>query len=748
MTTTIAIGSSGAGGQLWAPAVGRTFQAFLRNVAPHNAALAVERSCIQILGKGQPPGVPGHRTGLVLGRVQSGKTMSFTGVTALAHDNEFPLVIILAGTKNNLVGQTSSRLSRDLQLGTAHPLRPEWKALWFKATTQNSEVAELLRPALATGTSVGHPTALITLLKRGGANQVIDRLAQTLETMDVSLRRELSRRPVLIIDDEADEASLDASRIGQPPTSTYVAIGRLRTALPSSTYLQYTATPQAVLLLGLGDSLSPDFLHLMEPGTDYCGSKEFFTPPGTARIVREIRQPEADDIRNNILGPDVPASLRVAFLTFICGVACELIATPQDDWPDNRSMLVHPDVRMTLHRRFEDWLRALRDSVSSVLQLPDNDSDLLDLQADLRPILDDIAATTGRPVPDFGLLRDELQSVLTHLAVMRMNADSIEEPVWTQQFALVAVGGNKLQRGYTLNGLTVTWMPRSPGLSQVDTILQRGRFFGYRSDYLDYCRVFLPPDLRRDFEQLVPHEEKLWDALRDHQHEASSLSDWRRLMLLEPRLRPCRSAVVRLPTMRVRFGESPVWFEQGYETESSVTAANRGATREIATFADDFREWPGSATWSDPQRARYRVCSVADLLRWLQATWRVSEDDAVKYGALLFQLGAGLDEHPDELAVIVDMNYRASPRPRRSLGSNRRVVQLRQGRQPRQQYPGDRGLVLPDGDPRFSDAESATVVQLYRLDLGDSSTNVSSSDVPFIAIRPGRELRPGVLVGD
>jgi len=331
---------------------------------------------------------------------------------------------------------------------------------------------------------------------------------------------------------------------------------------------------------------------------------------------------------------------------------------------------------------------------------------------------------------------------------MRMNANAIEEPSWGQQFALVAVGGNKLQRGYTLNGLSVTWMPRGPGLSQVDTILQRGRFFGYRSDYIKYCRVFLPPDLRSDFEQLVPHEEQLWEALRNHQSDATSLADWRRLMLLEPRLRPCRAAVVRLPTMRVRFGDSPTWFEQGHPTERTVSASNRNALTQTASFLSDFQEWPAASGWSDPQRARYAVGRVSDLLRWLQESWRVAEEDAARFAALLFQLGAALDDHPTEQALFVEMNYRASPRPRRSLGTNGKVAQLRQGRQPRQHYPGDRGLVRPDGDGRFPDDETATVLQVYRLNLGDSDAAIDDSDVPFIAVRPGTNLRAGVLAGD
>lgn len=748
MTNTISFESDDV--QQWVPAPGPTFEQFIEHsVFPVEARDDLRFNCLRILGKGQPPDQRGQRTGLVLGRVQSGKTMSFTGVTALAHDNGFPLVIILAGTKNNLVGQTTSRLSRDLELGQSHPLHPTWKGLWVRTATPPDQVSDVLRHALSTRTSIAPPTALITLLKQGGQRRAIDHLAELLENLDLGLRRELEDRPVLIIDDEADEASLDASRQGNPPTSTYNAIARLRAAVPRNTYLQYTATPQAVLLLGLGDSLSPDFLHMLEPGIGYCGTLDFFGAATRSRVVRPIPQREADQIRNGLFGTEPPTSLRTAFLTFVAGAAFELATTAEQDWPKNRSMLVHPEVSRFSHQRLEDWVRAIFDSVHDILGLDDNDLSIRDLQQELAPVLADLATTTGRVQPSWADLKARLLDVMTSLTVLRMNADALEEPDWGHHFAVVAVGGNKLQRGYTLDGLTVTWMPRSPGLSQVDTILQRGRFFGYRADYLDYCRVFLPPDLETGFRRIVPHEEKLWETLRAHESEMQSLSDWRRLMLLDHRMRPCRKAVIRLPNMHVKYGDAPrKWFSQTYPTEGGVTEDNRAALEEIIASTEDWTEWPGADTWTEPQRARFAIKPVADILEQLLQSWRVADEDAARWAALLFQLSAGLDEHPDEQMLIVEMNYlMVGSRPFRSLGDNRQIRQLAQGVQ-RQGYPGDRKLLCPSGQTAFADDEAATVLDVYRLRLGPADSSIVHHDMPIVALRPGTNLRLGVLAQD
>lgn len=729
---------SGPEGALWDVRTGPAFEAFLERAVPPGAQDSVRANCVAILAKGQPPDSLGERTGLVLGRVQSGKTMSFTGVTALAHDNSVPLVIVLAGTKNNLVGQTHSRLQRDLGLHGGRALFAAWRTVAFGPTTPEPALGDALRSALSIEAARGAPTVLVTLLKqtRSGnqrPDQGIDKLSTIISRLDRNLRDALERRLVLIIDDEADEASLDASTNNRPPTPTYRAIRRLRSLLPCNTYLQYTATPQAVLLLSLLDQLSPDFVHPVPPGADYVGGEDFFTGQTPNILLRPIPAAEAAQARAAQPQAAPPATLREAILTFYGSAALELLVRPEADWPDNRSMLVHPDVRRAAHTQFVTWVRQIKSNIEDVLNLDDSDPDVADLANEVDGILRDLAGPLGVVAPSFADVRDPLRQLLGSTEILSMNSDSPEEPNWQERYAIIAVGGNKLQRGYTLNGLTVTWMTRSPGQFQADTILQRGRFFGYRRTYLPFCRVFVPADLQQAFEAIVPHETALWDALTE-QSTVTTLRDWRRLMLLDPVMRPCRNSVVRLNVLRGAYGVRPLWFEQ-QRFDADFTDHNAALRSNFLASINQWNDWPNSATWTDPQRARFTILPLRDVINELLTAWRVVDTEVPRLSGLLFQLANAVDARDDEPCVLIQMNYLAHPS--RGIDDDGQVTNLRQGRQ--QRYPGDRALFNPPGEQIVDDWNGLTSIQVYEFRLTHDGANVAEG-VPFIAVRPAARL--------
>ena len=198
----------------------------------------------RILGRCHPPAnPPGRRTGLVVGYVQSGKTMSFETVIALARDNGYGLVIVLAGTKNTLRSQSEDRLKKDLGLanGSDH-----WHHFSNPTKKLRSQIEGRIDDWRKKHT---RKSLLFTVLKHGGH---LDKLTDVLGSVN------LADVPTLIVDDESDQASLNTNasriRMNRVPTTamstTYERILGLRGVLPHHSYLQYTATPQANLLLG------------------------------------------------------------------------------------------------------------------------------------------------------------------------------------------------------------------------------------------------------------------------------------------------------------------------------------------------------------------------------------------------------------------------------------------------------------------------------------------------------------------
>ena len=115
-----------------------------------------------------------------------------------------------------------------------------------------------------------------------------------------------------------------------------------------------------------------------------------------------------------------------------------------------------------------------------------------------------------------------------------------------------------MDRGFTVEGLTVTYMPRGPGVGNADTIQQRGRFFGYKRPYLGYCRTYLEQDVLSAFEEYVEHEEEMRRQLQQVRDSGSPLSDWKRAFVLSPALRPCRSNVIQYDYARGRYADA--WF--------------------------------------------------------------------------------------------------------------------------------------------------------------------------------------------
>jgi hypothetical protein len=238
-------------------AIGPEALDFLNRVVPQSSRESVQDDAVAILSKATPPTVVvGSQTGLVVGYVQSGKTMSFETVAALARDNQFQVVIVVGGTSTGLLDQSTTRLRRDLELDD-----PSRARRWLHMTNPANDetTAQRIRNVLDDWREPDTPpgykkTVLVTVLKHYGR----------LDTLTALLGRVgMQSAPALIIDDEADQVSLNNEVNQGDESSTYSSLLGLRDVLPNHTYLQYTATPQAPLLINIIDALSPNFVRVL-----------------------------------------------------------------------------------------------------------------------------------------------------------------------------------------------------------------------------------------------------------------------------------------------------------------------------------------------------------------------------------------------------------------------------------------------------------------------------------------------------
>jgi hypothetical protein len=642
--------------------------------------------------------------------------MSFEMVAALARDNGFHIVVIITGTSNPLFNQSTSRLRRDLRLDD--PSR-ERRWIHFENPGGDDATIQPIRDVLDewrdnTISEEYKRTVLITVLKN---YRRLGNLAEALRAID------LRGAPVLVIDDEADQASLNTEVAQGRESTTYRCLMELRQLLPNHTYIQYTATPQAPLLISIIDSLSPNFVQVLEPGADYVGGREFFG--GDHSLIRVIPPQEVPTNTNPLTEP--PESLLEALRIFMVGLAAGLRESRNTG---NRCMLVHPSHRTAQHQEYHGWVREAFEDWKRILGLPDSDPDKQELLEEFRDAHTDLTSTVGDELPTFEELVPQLRQAFLNTRVLEVNARGGQTPQvdWRGVYGWIVVGGQAMDRGFTVEGLTVTYMPRGVGVGNADTVQQRARFFGYKRGYLGYCRVYLEQGTLNAFESYVTHEEDIRAQLLEHSHESRPLNEWKRAFLLDGRLSPCRQNVLEFDYMHGKFSDE--WASPRVVLGADqVLHANRDTVTRFLralTFEDD----DGDSSRTDVQR--HHVChgvSLRQVVEELLLRIRITGvTDSQRNTGLLLQLAKAIEDNPDEPCIV----YRMSPNFRRQRGVDETgaVTNLFQGEAP--VHPRElRGTIYP-GDRALRDADIVTV-QVHMLDL-TRNDSVVAREVPVVAV--------------
>lgn len=729
-------------GALWQPLKGPELTSLLqRSKLDKDARDAAERQAINILGRGVDPQGhgPGRRTGLVVGYVQSGKTLSFTAVIAAAHDNEVPLVILLTGTKRNLHQQTTDRLTHDLGVDRSDG------GPWLMKSNPGDDpatVASVEATLTKWGASAPNPGnpffADIAHQRRTVVLSVMKNATRLSATRDLIVRLksqgvDFSQLTALVIDDEADQAGLNANPGEEAdPSATYRAIRDLRDELTRHTYLEYTATPQAPLLLNLLDNLSPDFAVVLEPGVGYTGGKHFFDYQREA-FVRRIPQSEADGASES-QDPVLPPTMGHALASYL--VASLLM---RKRGVRRSSMLVHPSQKVALHQRYAGWVNAMLTTWR--LALAESGADRDDLVEDyLGPAYKDLEPDAPDDEQTLGHLAEAVQSLLADLQVREVNrgTGSDTEIDWNSHHYWLLIGGNKLDRGYTVEGLVTTYMPRSTGGGQADTIQQRARFFGYKDDYDDLCRAWLTDDAITIYDRYVEHEEALRTALTEVEKSGENLKDWRRRMILDPRLRPCRANVISLAHVRDRIrGSAWTYFDRLPPVSASDHEAN---LQKVHQLRDNY----GALRMPDPRDPRQThrttrfTVDLRTVVESLLEDWRSDESGRSARNSLLLLLGARLDDNPEMKADVYLMRD-LLPRERQPNGANVALFEGYRARKGGDGFPGD-GVFRTDGPDVVS-------LQIHNVTLKGAPGQSSRPSCPGLAIWVPKELAADVIVG-
>lgn len=429
-----------------------------------------------------PPLTPND--GLLYGLIQSGKTSIITVTAAMAVDNDFQCIIILTSDIDVLYNQTLERLRKAL------------RGLNIIGKNDFRDIVRFTR-------QVRTPPFVIVCSKNGS------KLSNLLNAFQSSSAKNLS---VLLIDDEADQASLNTNEsrnINQVSRINNV-IQNIRNYFPLNTYIQVTATPQALFLQRQDGRFRPAYTVLSEPGPGYVGGDIFFrdNSPYIKHVnINEVTSLIAPSQPTN--SDNIPSGLRKALLTFFVGATSRLI----DKSTSNYAFLCHVSVNNRDHQyivqlidRFKDnTIRTLRNSTTTLYR------NLID---QLNEAYRDLSNTENN-LHAFDDILEKFKFYLRGTSIKLINASSSEEINLDSAYN-VFVGGNKLGRGVTIKNLIVSYYGRNPRRPNSDTVLQHARMYGYRNNELGITRIFLPVELEEHFRLIHEMESSLRELIRRH----------------------------------------------------------------------------------------------------------------------------------------------------------------------------------------------------------------------------------------
>lgn len=541
----------------------------------------VLHSSSQVLGLLNMPGADKFASrGLVLGYVQSGKTTNFIATIAQAADVGYRLIIVLSGVTNNLRKQTQERLEMSLT-GTN-------SQNWHWLTSLDSDFNETKNA----GVLLNKPgDRVIAVIKKN--NTRLKKLQKWLESAPQSVRQGL---PVLIIDDEADQATVNSHK----QIDRQTAINKTLTSmlkmdfLPKNAYLGYTATPFANILSDAKDQtqLFPrDFIYPLKRSEKYFGAEQLFgrepideddqeVAPGR-NIIIPISAEDRTAL-GSLINPedehrptDLPQSLKDAVLWFVVATAARRIRSGKKRFS---TMLVHTSGRIPCHK---DMKQLLSDYLNELINITDVTGCTL---------LESCWSSNCRrgwipgdsEILAWEEIAEESSSVLNELKIIVDNSQSDDRLVYDfaneeMSVPVIVVGGNTLARGLTLEGLICSFFMRTS--SSYDSLLQMGRWFGYRVGYEDLQRIWMQEDLILNFRDMALVEEEIRIQIAELAEEGLDPSQVP-IKIRDHKLLTITALNKMKHAVRLQVGYSDTRVETvALQTSESEILANQDATR-------------------------------------------------------------------------------------------------------------------------------------------------------------------------
>lgn len=636
----------------------------------------------RILGHLQDPASEGttwNRRGLVIGHVQSGKTANYTGLIARAADAGYKFIVVIAGIHNNLRKQTQQRIDAAFIGRSSDPSDRRKIGVGLNEDYPNPVTLTNInddfnkRTANESGWKLNDFSKPIVLVIKKNV-RTLEALYRWLKDLNATGDGRIRDVPMLLIDDEADNASVNTNKEDLNPTRTNAMIRSILSLFAKSCYVGYTATPFANIFINpdaydddVREELFPrDFIYCLDAPTSYFGAQKVFVDDETSdSIVRAIDDCEVFlplSHKNYHEVRELPPSLYGAVDEFIMARAVRNLRGQANK---HCSMMLNVSRFVAVQRAVRDFVSVritkLRQAVNAKAAMPDAVALTDQYMRGLKSAFDTEYSGAGFTWSE---VKAALPSAFEHLQVWVVNSKSGDALDYTRYekegvgLTAIAIGGLSLSRGLTIEGLVTSYMYRNTRM--YDTLMQMGRWFGYRAGYDDLCRVHLSRDSIDWYAYIANASEELVQQVNRMRRDGLSPKDFG----LYVRRHPDQLLVTARNKMRA--GEK-VTVEQslsGVQRESAIVSIDPDVNdRNFALIADYWKHNFGGKVAEETEKGVAFKDVDVNVVDEFLAKFECHSDYAAVKSVVMDYLSKIANKHPKADVVLVSPNGEGSLPP-------------------------------------------------------------------------------------
>ena len=604
---------------------------------------------------------------LLVGKVQSGKTSNLEMLTALAFDNGYNILVIYGGYDTSLLKQTTDRFKETFNVTGEVTYDDDGPAIF---TTDDSNQILSIDDEIMTDLLENNKPVIFVSMKRPAAMRKINALFKRLDKSEFK---------AFIIDDEGDQASLNTAKDKiKNASATYKEIVIMKKLLDNPMYLSVTATPQANIFLDDWSALRPDSIRLIQPGKGYDGAEVYHL------YENDIVNLVSDEDHLELTEGKIPESLWEAVRYFIVASAikCKRATKPKERFSD---MIIHAFREVLQHSSIytsiDSYINCLKNSFEY------KDEDMSGYLNDFENCFNKYVSDDVKSIISFDDIKSDIITVVKKTKVILKNGigkttQGNEKLKWHK----IYIGGDLLQRGLTFSNLITTYFTRwATGGGNMDTNLQRARWFGYRSKYIDICKIFTTSEIAQEFTNLAEIEDDLWEQFADVENGVLSIDD---ILIQSEKTKQSPTSKQRVKYEKVSFKNR--WIKQRF----LVTDENKIAENDIKLNAlIDSVSWQNTTAGSKvgAVTAKYAYFEAQTLKDLINVIYGVFDCEPFQKKALTDLLG-------QENIPVILMGADKEPRKRSIYKFDFRIKALLQGADStiaeKVTYVGDSGVII------------------------------------------------------